>query len=40
MSRDLVGWKARVDAPRLASVRLRCLNPLGVLHDQGYPVEQ
>src|SRR3989442_207018 len=35
----MVGWKTRVESPRVASVRLRCLNPLSELRDQGYPVE-
>jgi hypothetical protein len=35
----LVGWRPTSDDPRIASVRIRCLNPLGELRRQGYPVE-
>jgi hypothetical protein len=35
----LVGWRPSSDDPRVASVRIRCLNPLGQLRRQGYPVE-
>ena len=34
-----VGWKPQNDEPRVASTRIRCLNPLGELQRQGYPVE-
>jgi hypothetical protein len=35
----LVGWRPTSNDPRVASVRIRCLNPLGELRRQGYPVE-
>lgn len=34
-----VGWKPQNDEPRVASTRIRCLNPLRELQRQGYPVE-
>ena len=34
-----MGWKSQPESPRVASVRLRCLNPLGELQGQRYPVE-
>lgn len=35
----LVGWRPTSRDPRVASVRIRCLNPLGELRRQGYPIE-
>ena len=37
--RTLIGWKSQSTSPRVASVRIRCLNPLAELRSQGYPVE-
>ncbi len=34
-----VGWKPQNDEPRVASTRIRCLNPLKALQAQGFPVE-
>ncbi len=34
-----VGWKPQNDEPRVASTRIRCLNPLYALQDEGFPVE-
>jgi hypothetical protein len=34
-----VGWKPRFFDPRVASTRIRCLNPLAELQSVGYPVE-
>jgi hypothetical protein len=34
-----IGWKPRSTNPRVASSRLRCLNPLSELRSRGYPVE-
>lgn len=39
MARDYIAWKPQAHDPRLASVRLRCLNPLAELRSRGYPVE-
>lgn len=35
----LVGWRPAADDPRVASVRIRCLNPLAELRRAQYPVE-
>ena len=35
----LIGWRPTCSDPKVASVRIRCLNPLGELHRQNYPVE-
>jgi hypothetical protein len=37
--RTLVGWRPNSSDPRVASVRIRCLNPLRELRRRGYPVE-
>jgi Protein of unknown function (DUF1698) len=37
--RDRVAWKPRFSDPRVASTRIRCLNPLRELRSRGYPVE-
>jgi len=34
-----VGWKPQNDEPRVASTRIRCLNPLAELQRRGFPVE-
>jgi hypothetical protein len=34
-----VGWKPKHHDPRVASVRFRCLTPLGHLRREGFPVE-
>ncbi len=34
-----IGWKPQNDEPRVASTRIRCLNPLKALQAQGFPVE-
>jgi len=34
-----VGWKPQNDEPRVASTRIRCLNPLKELQRQGYQAE-
>lgn len=34
-----IAWKPRNSDPRVASTRIRCLNPLAELQSQGYPVE-
>ena len=34
-----IGWKPRFSDPRVASTRIRCLNPLSALQSGGYPVE-
>lgn len=35
----LIAWKPRYSDPRVASTRIRCLNPLAELQAQGYPIE-
>jgi hypothetical protein len=35
----MIGWKATSTDPRVASARIRCLNPLRELKRRGYPVE-
>jgi hypothetical protein len=35
----LIGWKNASDNPKVASVRIRCLEPLGILQGRDYPVE-
>ena len=35
----MIGWKPQYDDPRVASVRLRCLNPLAELKQRGFPIE-
>jgi glycosyltransferase involved in cell wall biosynthesis len=37
--RRLVGWRPNASDPRVASVRIRCLNPVRELQGRGYPVE-
>lgn len=37
--RDRIAWKPRFSDPRVASTRIRCLNPLSELQSRGYPVE-
>lgn len=37
--RDCIAWKPRFSDPRVASTRIRCLNPLSELQARGYPVE-
>ncbi len=37
--RDLVAWKPRFRDPRVASTRIRCLNPLRELQSNGFPIE-
>jgi len=34
-----IAWKPRFSDPRVASTRIRCLNPLAELQSRGYPVE-
>jgi hypothetical protein len=34
-----IAWKPRFSDPRVASTRIRCLNPLSELQSRGYPVE-
>jgi len=34
-----IAWKPRYSDPRVASTRIRCLNPLNELQSLGYPVE-
>ncbi len=34
-----VAWKPQNDEPRVASTRIRCLNPLQALQARGFPVE-
>jgi len=34
-----VGWKPQNDEPRVASTRIRCLNPMAELQRRGFPVE-
>ena len=34
-----IAWKPRFSDPRVASTRIRCLNPLSELQSSGYPVE-
>ncbi len=36
---DLIGWKPKFYDPTVASVRIRCLNPLSELRTRGFPVE-
>jgi hypothetical protein len=36
---DLIGWKPKFYDPTVASVRIRCLNPLSELRARGLPVE-
>jgi glycosyl transferase family 1 len=36
---QFIGWKPKFSDQRVASVRLRCLNPLRELQSRGYPVE-
>jgi hypothetical protein len=36
---DLIGWKPKFYDPTVASVRIRCLNPLSELRARGYPIE-
>jgi hypothetical protein len=36
---DRIAWKPRFSDPRVASTRIRCLNPLAELQSAGYPVE-
>lgn len=36
---NLIGWKPRVLDPRVASTRIRVLNPVAELRSYGYPVE-
>jgi hypothetical protein len=36
---NLIGWKPRIEDPRVASTRIRCLNPIAELQSSGYPVE-
>lgn len=36
---DRIAWKPRFLDPRVASTRIRCLNPLSELQSRGYPVE-
>ncbi len=38
-SRFLVGWRPSAGDPRIASVRIRCLNPVRELQRRHYPVE-
>jgi hypothetical protein len=35
----MIGWKPKSPDARVASVRIRCLNPLGELQRRGFPVE-
>jgi hypothetical protein len=35
----LVGWKPKFNDPKVASVRFRCLTPLGCLQTEKYPIE-
>jgi glycosyltransferase involved in cell wall biosynthesis len=35
----LIGWKPKSSDPRVASVRIRCMNPLRELRRRGFPVE-
>ncbi len=35
----MIGWKPKSPDPRVASARIRCLNPLRELQRRGYPVE-
>jgi hypothetical protein len=35
----VIGWKPKSSDPRVASTRIRCLNPLRELNARGYPVE-
>jgi hypothetical protein len=37
--RDRIAWKPRFSDPRVASTRIRCLNPLSELQSRDYPVE-
>src|SRR5680860_1373203 len=37
--RDYIAWKPRFSDPRVASTRIRCLNPLSELQGRDYPVE-
>ena len=39
MAADRIAWKPRFLDPRVASTRIRCLNPLSELQSRGYPVE-
>jgi hypothetical protein len=36
---DRIAWKPRFSDPRVASTRIRCLNPMSELQSRGYPVE-
>lgn len=35
----MLGWKPKFDDAKVASVRFRCLNPLGELQRRGFPIE-
>ena len=35
----MIGWRPKSSDPRVASTRIRCLNPLRDLQRRGYPVE-
>lgn len=37
--RAVIAWKPKYCDARVASVRIRCLNPLSELHARGYPIE-
>ncbi|MEJ0059371.1 MAG: hypothetical protein WDM79_07300 [Terricaulis sp.] len=38
-ARVKIGWKPKSNDPKVASVRFRCLTPLGHLQRDGYPIE-
>jgi hypothetical protein len=37
--KNLIGWRLKSSDESIASVRIRCLNPLGELRRRGFPVE-
>jgi hypothetical protein len=39
VTRPLVGWRPKSDNRDVASVRIRCLNPIAALQAERFPVE-